>query len=382
MNQNPYKALRKLVIVCGGTGGHFYPGLSVARAFAEAGGEVRLFVGGKNSVPQAAVAAKFGIQSDIFPPASPPAGLPGRAMFMIHLCRDIFSSYKRLGSYKPQAILAMGSYNSIPPALAAVFMKIPLFLHDGNARLGKANIFLSKRARRLLLSFPPVNAEKCACPWTVTGMPVRPELASKRIPKQEAIAQINVGHGTAFSAETPTVLVFGGSLGAETINRNLPRTLAGLSSRHRLQAFHLAGAGNLDKVKAGYAEVPFPSLVLEKTEDMHLFYSAADIVVCRAGGSTVAELSIFAKFAVLVPYPHASENHQADNAAHYVSSGAGTSLPNADCVPEKLAPILETMLRDREELQARGAKGLALAKPQAAEEILRAIDEDISQVPR
>jgi UDP-N-acetylglucosamine--N-acetylmuramyl-(pentapeptide) pyrophosphoryl-undecaprenol N-acetylglucosamine transferase len=233
--------------------------------------------------------------------------------------------------------------------LAARMLKIPIFLHDGNARVGRANVFLSSWAEKILLAFPPVNAETLKALYTVTGMPVRPELNPEKygtIPKNELIKIFNDEFCAEFSHEKPIALVFGGSQGALVFNEIFPEGAIKTDS-DAFRVVHLAGSGNDAEVQIKYKNAKFASKVIDSTENMTLLYSLADIIFCRSGGSTVAELALFAKFAVLVPYPFATDNHQSANADYYVSSGAGIKLENSECSPAKFAEIKSAPVETR-----------------------------------
>lgn len=361
-----------MIIICGGTGGHFYPGLTVARRFKEHGGIPKLFLAGRNAEKHAKCASGYGIESLILPLPITPDTMKNILTFVIQTVKGIFISRKELKKFKADCVLAMGSFLCVAPALAALSMKIPIFLHDGNARIGRANLLLSRWAKHLGLSFPPVNVKKCKCPFTVTGMPVRPELVNCKLSKDQAISAINRDYGVNLNETLPLLFIFGGSLSASTLNRVLPEALV-LQEDDDFQVIHIAGTGNKEFVQKQYDKAQFPLLVLESTDDMKNFYSAANMIVCRAGGSTIAELSIFAKFAILIPFPHAKENHQADNAAYYISSGAGIHISEKECTVAKMASTLAAWREKPDYYTEKGGLAGKLAKPDAANNLLNLI---------
>ena len=286
--------LERLAVSCGGTGGHFYPGLSVARELNAAGGRALLILGGKNAPGQAEIARGFGVQT-LQVAALPLSKNPLKLFrFLLAFLRGRCQCIRAFREFKPQALLCMGSFASLPPAMAAKSMKIPLFLHDGNARLGKANKFLSRYAKALGLSFPSPDSAQCRCPVIHTGMPLRHELLAGKMEKAAAMEEINRRWNVDFKADAPTLLVFGGSLGASSINRTsrISKTLPGGET---IQLIHLAGGGKLEELERYYEGSGGRKLLLESSPDMHLFYSAADMIICRAGGSTVTELAYFGK---------------------------------------------------------------------------------------
>ena len=294
--------LERLAITCGGTGGHFYPGLSVARALRAGGGEALLLLSGVNAPRQKEIAESYGVPAVALPRMPSPRGIGTAFAFGFGALGGLGASLRELKRFRPQALLGMGSFTSLPPILAAHLRGIPVFLHDGNARIGKANRFFSSGAKLLATAFPACNADKCRCEVLVTGMPLRPELeAAAGISRAEAMAELERLFEVKLESEVPTVLVFGGSQGAAIFNAAAPAALKRLQGRRRFQLLHLAGPGKLEATKQAYGEVSFPLLLLESSGRMELFLGAADLVVCRSGGSTVAELARFGKASVLIP---------------------------------------------------------------------------------
>ncbi|WP_294507389.1 UDP-N-acetylglucosamine--N-acetylmuramyl-(pentapeptide) pyrophosphoryl-undecaprenol N-acetylglucosamine transferase [uncultured Victivallis sp.] len=363
--------LERLAITCGGTGGHFYPGLSVARKLRDEGGEALLLLSGVNAPHQKDIAESFGVSAVALPRMPSPRGIGSGVAFGSGALGGVCASLRELKRFRPQALLGMGSFTSLPPILAAHLLRIPVFLHDGNARIGKANRFFSSRAKLLATAFPACNADKCRCEVLVTGMPLRPELeAAAGISREAAEAELERIFGVKLEAGIPTILVFGGSQGAAIFNAAVPAALKRLESRRRFQVLHLAGPGKFETTKKAYGDVPFPLLLLESSGRMELFLGAADLVVCRSGGSTVAELARFGKAAVLIPYPYAAEHHQDDNARVLEAAGGAELLPNAECSPERLEQLFDRLLASPETLAERGARAAECAVPDAAGRLL------------
>jgi UDP-N-acetylglucosamine--N-acetylmuramyl-(pentapeptide) pyrophosphoryl-undecaprenol N-acetylglucosamine transferase len=370
--------VKKIVILCGGTGGHFYPGLTIARKFTEHGGNVELFLIGRHSGNQAEIAESYGIESTVLPQLPAPVGVGGKLLFTLSLCKSFFSVMRSLRKEKPDAVLGMGSFTSLPTALAAKLMRIPLYLHDGNARVGKANVFLSRWAKKIMLSFPPVNADQLRTSHIVTGMPLRPELHAdtfKQQTRKSLIEEFNEKFNAKFKIRPKVILVFGGSQGATVFNTLFPEGVLEIEDSRKIQVIHLTGKGNEAEVQIRYKNANFAYKIIETTEDMSLLYSLADIIFCRSGGSTVAELALFAKFAVLIPYPFATDDHQSDNADFYISSGAGIKVSNSDCSSAKFAEILREYLAEPAKFAELGSNGASLARPDAADDVLKAIQE-------
>ena len=365
MNENQ---LKHLAITCGGTGGHFNPGLSIAQTLNAQGGEAVLLLGGKHADKQLKIAADCGVRAykiKADPRPRNPFKLFGWIAGIISGAR---TSRKIMKEHQVQALLSMGSYTSIPPAIAALTKKLPFFLHDGNARLGKANLFMSRFAKGFAFSFPSVNAANVKCPAVLTGFPLRAALLQARYTREEAIRQINQEFQTEFESGKPLLLVFGGSLGAEKINTSID------FDSDELQIIHLAGPGKLDQVNACYAGRSNRILTLEAYENIALLYTAADFVISRAGGSTVSELAYFGKYALLIPYPHAADLHQNDNAALLASAGGAEIILDSDCSKTLFRSILSNWIRNKPELIAAGEKNRSLAMPDAAANVLRMIE--------
>ena len=362
----------RLAIICGGTGGHFFPGLTIARAVGAAGGEARLFIEGGRAGNQKELAAKVGVLAVDTISARLPRGPTELIPFAIQFCRGYFGARAFLSEFKPDAVLGMGSFTSAPMCFAAISLKIPVFLHDGNARVGKANRFFSRWARQVMTAFPAANGDRLLCPHRCVGMPLRPELLSGKTGKEEAVAILNSAYEQDFSAKRPFFLVFGGSQGAATINRVIPEALGSLG-HDELQVAHLAGKGNVAEASKIYAAAGVKHLVLESSDQMAAFYSAADLVFCRSGGGTVSELAYFGKRALLVPFPFAAEKHQDDNAAFYAASGAAVVVQNDVCDQATVATFAAAWLADPERHAKLAAQGAALAMPRATEDILETI---------
>ena len=363
---------KRLVITCGGTGGHFYPGLALARRMMERRGHVLLLLSGVNSESQRSIAENFGVPVKVLPLMPSPGKSPVRwCRFLFGLVRGRVQTLREIRDFAPQAVLGMGSFAELPVILAAKRRKLPIWLHDGNARIGRANRMLGKYARFLGTAFPAVNASAADCPCEAVGMPLRPELLNAaRMTRQEAVARLNERYGAELEPDRITLLVFGGSQGAQAINEVVPVALRALDPGAKLQVIHLTGANKLVAVQEAYSHVAFPSLVLPGCDRMELPYSAGDLVISRSGGSTLAELALFGKAAVLIPYPYAAENHQYDNACVFVDAGAAVLLNQPECSPERVAELVTDYMAHPDVWLMRGARALSLAKPEASDTML------------
>lgn len=362
--------LERLAISCGGTGGHFYPGLAVARQFKENGGDVLLIIGGKNAPAQSKIADSFGIKNIQIKASAPSLRPAGAIRFFLNFFAGKSKAEKAMKEHKIQALLCMGSFASLPPAFAAKSLGIAIFLHDGNARLGKANKFLSRYGKTLALSFPSPDAAKCHCPAIFTGMPLRSELKNNiHCSKEEAIKKINEAYGSSFDAQQPVLLAFGGSLGAASLNKAVLSLLT-LPGAEKLQIIHLAGKGKAEELQEAYKAFKGKKLLLESSDLMHFLYPASDLIICRAGGSTVAESACFGKYTFLIPYPFAAEDHQFDNASFLAETGGASIIRDDAFLAEKLQKNIASFLSTPAPFLENGRKNLVKAKPEAAAEIL------------
>ncbi|MBE6362270.1 MAG: UDP-N-acetylglucosamine--N-acetylmuramyl-(pentapeptide) pyrophosphoryl-undecaprenol N-acetylglucosamine transferase [Lentisphaerae bacterium] len=371
------KDLKRLIISCGGTGGHFFPGLSIAREFKAQGGEVLLLLSGVNAVNQAEIASKYSINAVALPQM--PVWKRHPLRFITGVLKGFFNSRKVIREFAPQAILGMGSFAMTPVLLAGYFAKIPLALHDGNARIGRGNRIFSRISKVLGAGFPPVNPEKCHCRIADTGMPVRPELLrANQMERNEAIRKLNALFDCDLQEDLTTILIFGGSQGAAVFNTILPQALQQSCFKERFQVLHLCGKGKKLDAEKIYLNADFPVLLLESTDKMEYFLGAADAVFCRSGGSTLAELAIFGKGAFLIPYPYAAEGHQLDNAGYFARNNAAVIITNDEFTVERACSLLEKEVCSRELIAVRNAAAATLARPDAAKVMLKEISSIIN----
>lgn len=309
----------RIALACGGTGGHIFPGLATAEVLRDRGHEVHLWLAGKD-VESEAVAGWPGpihtVPSEGFMHGLSPRSLKTAWTLMgsARKCVDL------MRGNPPDVLLAMGSYASVGPAYAAMRLRIPYVLHEANVLPGRAVRLFSRWATTVAGSFEETRYYLQGRPLVVTGMPMRRELA-------EAAARPR--NGTHDAAHL-TLLVMGGSRGARTLNQTVTRAVCechGLG--HKLKVIHLAGRNDEITVRAAYRTHGVPAEVLAFTKEMSAIYAAADLAICRSGASTCSELSAFGVPALLIPYPHAANDHQTANARAMEKSGA------ADVVPEK-----------------------------------------------
>jgi UDP-N-acetylglucosamine--N-acetylmuramyl-(pentapeptide) pyrophosphoryl-undecaprenol N-acetylglucosamine transferase len=352
-------ATSPVLIMAGGTGGHIFPGLAVAECLRAQG------------VPVVWLGAVGGMESQVVPAhqielhSVAVGGLRGkgwrtRALAPLMLLRALFASLSILQKIKPHSVLSMGGYVAGPGGLAAWLLRRPLLVHEQNRVAGFTNRQLAGLARRVLTGFADAlpNAE-----WV--GNPVRASIAALADPAQRI--------GTR--SDKPRLLVLGGSLGARALNIAVPQALAQLPIADRPQVLHQCGSRGLDEARDAYAKAGVDAQVVAFIDDMAGSYGWADLAVCRAGALTLAELTAAGLGAVLVPYPHAVDDHQTHNAEALVAIGAAELIQERDLDAQQLAQRLSTLLHDRTRMTAMAVAARTLAKPDAAQVIAAACME-------
>ncbi|MDD3155660.1 MAG: UDP-N-acetylglucosamine--N-acetylmuramyl-(pentapeptide) pyrophosphoryl-undecaprenol N-acetylglucosamine transferase [Victivallaceae bacterium] len=364
---------RRLLISCGGTGGHFYPGLSLARELVHQGGRAKLLLSGIHAHDQKITAKAYGIEAEELPMMPSFHKVSNLPAFLIGLFRGVALSRRVIREFAPDGVLGMGSFASVPPLIAAKLERIRVFLHDGNARIGKANRIFSRWAERLGCAFMPVNADAIRCRWKHVGMPLRQELAdAPKLEKRAAIGMLNEYFQAKLDPSRTTILIFGGSQGAKIFNELLPGVLGNLFPRD-FQVIHLAGPGKVDSARLAYRNCRFPLLLLASAEDMNLFLSAADLVVSRAGGSTIAELEAFGVPAVLIPYPYAAEDHQSANATDLAGAGGAVMVSESEDLGPRLTVEIDLLLAEPEKRREMAELAQSKARRSASLDMLEFI---------
>jgi len=352
-----------MIVAGGGTGGHLFPGMAVAECLTSGGDGCVLFVG-----------STFGIEARVIPRtrfgfrALPIRGLRGRGwkgawQLGVQLPVALWSAWRAVRNFDADVVLGVGGYASFPVVLAAWLSRVPAVLLEPNATPGLANRVLARVARRVCTAFAEGEKRFPAGKVVCTGNPVR------------ALAVPRAATTSGF-----TLLVFGGSQGARRINEaacaaapRLRESVAGFS------VIHQTGAADRDRVRDRYAAAGVPAEVLPFIDDMGAAYARADLVLCRAGATTLAELAMLGKAAILVPYPHAADDHQTANAKAVVARGAALMVSDADLSGDRLCEMLPSLVRDRRRLAAMAEAALALGIPDAAQRVLRVCREVVGE---
>ncbi|MBI5239317.1 MAG: UDP-N-acetylglucosamine--N-acetylmuramyl-(pentapeptide) pyrophosphoryl-undecaprenol N-acetylglucosamine transferase [Elusimicrobia bacterium] len=360
-------APKRIVIAAGGTGGHFYPGLVLAQTLRQRGWEPLMVVRtGDPALPRLEAEALPTVPLDLTGLSRRP-GL-GWASFTWKLAGSLRLADRVLRDFDPRVAVGMGGYLTFPAALAAWRRGVPCAVHESNSTLGLANRASLALGASLLRGLPPAPGEPAG---ELTGTPVRPSLWA---PGDPAAARQELG----LAPDLPTVLVFGGSQGARGVNREAP---AALAQAGPLQVIHLAGAEAAAETESLYARSGLPASrvrVLPYLDAMEKGYAAADLVVCRAGASTLAELAGLRKPAVLVPYPHAAGRHQDANAALLAGAGAARVVPEAE-LASRLGEEVRAALASGLGQMSRAYDGLAVPCGEAA---VRRLADAVERIAR
>ena len=357
----------KILIAGGGTGGHVFPGIAVAEELrAHHPGVEVVFVGGKRGLEAQAV---------------PEAGFRLRTLATSGFARrrpwrwpwaalvNAFGFFQAIWivlSERPKAVLGTGGYVSGPVSVAAKLFGCPLLLQEQNSIPGLTNRWLARIANEVHLSFlearryfPKRDHLK------VTGNPVRAFILSGE--REQALREFNL------DGSRPTLFIFGGSLGAKRINAAALDALRRLKGRFDVQCILQTGREDHEPVAAAVASEQLPATVLPFVRKMHLAYAAADLVVCRAGAMTLAEIAVCGRPSILIPYPYAAHDHQRVNAVNLADRGAAVMIDEGELSGERLAQEIAHLLADRQILSRMSANARLFARPDAATRLARSL---------
>jgi UDP-N-acetylglucosamine--N-acetylmuramyl-(pentapeptide) pyrophosphoryl-undecaprenol N-acetylglucosamine transferase len=344
---------RTIMIMAGGTGGHVFPALAVAECLSQRGWRV-VWLGAKTGM-EATLVPKYGYEMAWVRFS----GLRGKGLaralaLPLNLLVAFWQSARAILGERPDVVLGMGGYISFPGGMMAALLRRPLAIHEQNSIAGLANKVLARLADRVLQAFPD------ALPGAqLSGNPVRKEIASLPAPRARYAAR----------SGRIKLLVLGGSLGAQALNEIVPQALALLDKAARPEVTHQAGAKHIESLRTNYAAAGVEVEALAFIDDMASRYGAADLVICRAGALTVAELAAAGVASILVPFPHAVDDHQTTNAKFLSGHGAAIVLPQPELSASALAGLLRGLTRER--LLDMAEKARVLGKPDATEAVAR-----------
>ena len=348
---------RRFLMMAGGTGGHVFPALATARALQERGHEV-YWLGASGGMEERLVG-----NTDIPLSTIHISGLRGKGKLALllapfRLMRALGEAWTLLRRINPDCVVGMGGFVTGPGGVAAWMQRRPLVVHEQNAVAGMTNRWLTRFAETVLEAFPGSFGDKVIT--RCTGNPVRKDVAGLPEPAERLAGRTG----------PVRILVVGGSLGAQVFNEQLPRALALLPEADRPQVRHQCGEKNLEAAQQSYDAAGVKASVEPFIADMAEAYAWADLVVCRAGALTVSELCAAGVGAILVPFPHAVDDHQTRNGQHMVKAGAAILVPQPRFTPEALADTLKELSGDREKILGMAQAARSLARPDATERVV------------
>jgi len=350
-----------MLIAGGGTGGHLFPGIALAEEVTTRHPDNRvLFVG-----------TTRGLEARVVPAAGFPLetievrGLKGMGVLrslqaLLLLPVSFLASWRIVGRFRPDVVVGVGGYASGPVVLAAWIRGVATAIQEQNALPGVTNRILGRIVRAVFVAFEQARAAFPPSKTFLVGNPVRRKLMDNYLRSRPPVTDARF-----------RLLVVGGSLGARGLNTRMLEALPFLGTlRERMDIVHQTGAADLERVKAGYAAAGVTAEVVPFVEDMSAAYGRASLVLCRAGATTVAELTICKKAAIFVPFPFATDDHQAINARALVDAGAALMFRESELTGEKLAAELLRLAAEPETLQRMERAAGALGRPEAARELV------------
>ena len=353
---------RCVLVMAGGTGGHIFPGLAVAESLRDKGWRVH-WLGGKGS------ATSPSMESQLVPPRGFAfetidfSGVRGKgvvtlAFLPMRLLKAFWQSIQVIRRVKPQVVIGMGGYIAFPAGMMAVLLGKPLVLHEQNSVAGLVNKILAQVADRVFTAYPDVlkNAQ-----WV--GNPLRAAFTRQAEPD------------VRFARRTGPLrlLVVGGSLGAKALNSIVPQALALIPIENRPIVTHQSGTKQIDELRANYLAAGVDATLTPFIDDTATAFADADLIICRAGASTVTEIAAVGAAALFVPFPSAVDDHQTINARFLVQQGAGWQMAQSEMTPQVLANLLQKT--ERAALVSIGLKAKTMQKTEATARIVAACEE-------
>lgn len=349
-----------MIVSGGGTGGHLFPGIAVAEAFLDRyPGSRVLFVGTGRQTDARVLANRKFETATISSQGLKGKSLAQRLAALLQLPLSTLSALRLLRKFRPQLVLGVGGYVTGPVLVAAKMLGIATCIHEQNSVPGMANRKLGRLVDRIFLSIP--GSERYFAPgkWVMTGNPLRRELTAAAEEKREKKAGL-------------TLLVLGGSLGAHRVNTLMVGAMAILqNSAAQLRVIHQTGRDDEQMVAGRYKELGIRAEVAAFFTDMAGLYRRADLVVSRAGATTLAEITAFGLPMMLIPYPFAADDHQRKNGEYLVHGGAAVMFRQEELTEQRLAEEISALLADEQRRRQMGQAARRLARPEATAEIVK-----------
>jgi len=356
----------RVMITGGGTGGHTSPAVAIIEELHKRDPRLLVQWVGRRGAIEERVSGAAGVPFRSVPVEGWPRGRSLRKVWsMAKLGLGIARALVYIKRFEPQVVVGVGGYVCIPLCYAAQKLGVPVVLHEQNKRLGMANRLLAPKAARLLLSYPDTVGEYPREKAMVVGNPVRAGFMNPP-GRAEARARFNL------DPEAPVVLVTGGSQGARSVNAAVADAATRLEPGSA-QILWMTGRADIEMGKAAAQQAGVRVEAVPFIDDMPAACAAADLMVCRSGASSTAEIAMMGKPSILIPYPHATDNHQEQNARAFADAGAAVLLLDGECTGERLTGLIRECLGDAQRLRAMGKAASGLARPGAAEAIVEEI---------
>ena len=349
------------MIAGGGTGGHLFPGIALAEEFLRRNREHRILFVGTSRGLEARILDKLGFSLETIDVAGIKGKGPVRTLqALLRIPKSLLQSIRIVRRFAPDLVIGVGGYASGPAVMAAHWMGVRTALAEQNALPGLTNRILGRFVDRVFLSFPETEKSFRKEKVTVTGNPIRSRFFTKESERSRLPGLF-------------TLLVFGGSQGAHAINQALLAALDHLESmRDRLKIVHQTGEGDLEEISKAYLGRGMNAEALPFIMDMASAYRAADLVICRAGATSIAEITAIGKAAVLIPFPHAVEDHQTKNAEVLVRAGAAEMIPERELSGRRLAEAVRAYAENPERIRRMEERSSGLGNAGAAAGIVDA----------
>ena len=346
---------KTILLMAGGTGGHVFPALAIAESLK------------KQGIYVCWLGTQKGLEARVVPNANIDihyisiTGLRGKGLFSLFLApfkilRAIWQAINILKSVRPNAVVGMGGFVTGPGGIAARILRIPVLIHEQNAIAGLTNRWLARIATQVMTAFPNTFPEKYHPIYT--GNPLRADILA-------------LGEKRVFTSETLHILIFGGSLGAQALNETVPSAL--LKIGKNIEVWHQVGESHIEIMQNAYETATFPTKIVAFIEDMATAYAWADLVICRSGALTISELAQAGIPSILVPYPHAVDDHQTQNAKFLSEQEGAILLPQTQLTSDKLADLIQQLMSNPQRLQKMADATKHCAKPDAVTQVMTLI---------
>jgi len=348
----------RVMIAGGGTGGHLFPGIALAEEVSTRHHKNDVVFVGTDRGLEARVVPASGYKLETIPAR----GLKGMGLVklvqgLLALPLAFFASWRILRRWRPDVVVGVGGYASGPVVVAAWLQRVPTCVQEQNALPGFTNKVLGRIAKVVFIAFEEARGYFPRNKVQLIGNPIRAKLMDNYLRSRAAHPRF-------------TVLVFGGSLGAKRVNALVLESLRSLADLKDAMSFvHQTGQADLETVRQGYQSSGFDAQVVEFIDDMSAAYAGADLVVCRAGATTVAELTVCKKAAILIPFPYATDNHQEVNARSLVEAGAALMFRESELTGASLAATIRALKENPERLKRMEKQAGLLGRPEAAKEL-------------